>query len=843
MIASLLVVALELTGTDPPPASSVVSPSPVARVAPVPPVAAVAAVARVLARSSPTLNAARAPGAIVLDGRLGDPAWAAAVATDTFTQQYPHEGAAPTERTTVRVLYDDRALYVGIDCAQSQTPIVARLTRRDRVAAADRVTVDISSRADRVTAFHFGVNAAGVLDDGIYFNDTDYSADWDENWEAATSIHPDGWSAELKIPFRILRFESAPRQTWGLQVQRYTELRHEWDLWAWRSRAAPGVVSTFGTLEGVDGIQSSRQVEARLTQSLKLRFRDEDASRALFSSLGIDGKAHPTQGTTLDLTVNPDFGQVEADQVVLNLSNFELTYPEKRPFFLEGLDTFSTTRSVLYTRRIGARPAYPLAAGETWVDDIGPSRIWAAAKFVGTATPRTSVGVLSAVTGENTAQLRQADGAVGGRTADPLSIYNALRFRQRFGLGGDVGVLVTTANRRESGGGTRFTNDAYVAALDGRWRSPSANYLVLGQVVGSVLAGGPPRPSRDGIAVTPGQPSFGASMTAAKRGGPHWLATISQEVSGPQLDYNDLGYLARKNDVFTYAELIYRTLEPWWNTTDTSSSVAVSHRQALDGIRLEDHLRLSTYATFTNFWAGTATVYYHAPHFDDRETGDGTALERAGLWGTELWGTTDPRRLVTGSMWGQLWLLSGGVQMQVYASLVMRPFSRVDFELAPSTLYTEGEPRFIEKDANASVYYFGRLRANNLAVTARATVGLLPTLTLQFYGQLFLATKRFTEPSQFRVSGAAFRSQIGISDLQPIAPWQVPDVEQAALNLNAVLRWEYRVGSIIYFVYSRAQSPDMTLMPGQIPRLDARFLSGNRGSIDTVMLKASFWWG
>ena len=375
----------------------------------------------------------------------------AAAPSDAFTQQYPREGAAPNEPTSVRILYDDRALYVGIDCGQRLTPIVARLTRRDRVAPADRVTVDISSRADRVTAFHFGVSAAGILDDGIYFNDSDYSADWDENWEAKTWVSPDGWSAEIRIPFRILRFDATPTQRWGLQVQRYTELRHEWDLWAWRPRSAAGFVSTFGGLEGLAGVRPPRPIELRWSELVRLRFRDPEARGILASprdwsfSFEFDGKAHPTQGTTWDLTINPDFGQVEADQVVLNLSNYEVFYPEKRPFFLEGLDTLSTTRSVLYTRRIGGRPPDPtVAAGETLVDSVGPSPLWAATKLIGAASPETSVGFLSAVTGQNTAQVLLP----GGRTrvfrpADPFSIYNVLRARHLFGLGGDLGVLAT----------------------------------------------------------------------------------------------------------------------------------------------------------------------------------------------------------------------------------------------------------------------------------------------------------------------------------------------------------------------------------------------------------------
>jgi hypothetical protein len=847
--------------------------------APAPPPGAVPRGAR------PSMTAARAPGPVKLDGRLDEPAWAAAPATDAFTQQYPDDGAAPAERTEARILYDDRALYVGITCAQTTRPVIARLTRRDRVVPGDRVTVDISSRADRVTAFHFGVNAAGVLEDGIYFDDTTYSADWDENWQAATSVDAGGWTVEIRIPFRVLRFDAAATTTtgWGLQIQRYTELRHEWDLWAFRPRSAPGVVSTFGVLGGLVGIRPPLPFEVRFNEALRLRFRDAQARGALAPphdwtfQPGLDGKAHPTQGTTLDLTINPDFGQVEADQVVLNLSTYELFLPEKRPFFLEGLDALSTTRSVLYTRRIGGQPANPLiaATGETLVDDVGPSRIWAAAKLVGVVANGTSVALLSALTGENDAQVVLAAPSVPdrvSRVADPLTVYNVLRARHAFGLAGDVGFLATSTNRFERPGGypaarfmcpnrpptdqpasmvaARCFNDAYVAAVDGRWRSPSTDYLVAGQLVGGMLAEGPARPQRDGISIEPEHPSVGGTLTAAKQGGAHWLATTSQSVSGRQLDYNDLGYLDRKNDYQGYADLTYRTLEPWGSTTDTSTTLAAAHRQTLDGLRLADDVRVTASVTFTSFWVVSAALYYHAAHFDDREAGDGTALERAGLGGLEVWLGSDSRRLVSGSAWMQIQDLADGVQAQGIGSLTVRPHPRIELELDPAFLYANGEPRFV---GNATLtpmapssYVFGRLRASNLGVTVRATVGILPTLTFQLYSQLFLATKQF---SGFATATGGPRVRVHLADLQPFGPAPPsgladPDSEQVVLNVNAVLRWEYRLGSVIYVVYTRAQSPTINLTtPPAAPRLDLGPLRGNQGSVDAVMVKASYWWG
>jgi hypothetical protein len=805
------------------------------------------------------MTAVRTSAPMIVDGRLDEGAWASARVTDAFTQQYPLEGAPPSERTELRVLYDDRALYVGIICFEKTSPVVARLTRRDRVVASDRVTVDISSRGDRLSAFHFGVNAAGVLDDGIYFDDTSYSADWDENWEASTSIGPAGWSAEIRIPFRILRFDSAPTQRWGFEVERYSEIRHEWDHWAFRPRAMAAFVSAFGTLDGLTGVRPSRPFELRFGELLRLRYRDPEVVAGTLGqtrdwgwSFELNGKAHPTQGTTLDLTVNPDFGQVEADQVILNLSNYEVQYPEKRPFFLEGVDTFSTPRTVLYTRRIGAQPADPtLGTNETLVDHVDPTRIWAAAKMVGAATSRTNIGLLTALTGENDAQIQEPPPPSGpspgprvSRVTDPFTLFNALRVRRLWGQGGDVGLLATSVNRFESAGVPRLKNDAYVAAADGHWHSPAANYLLTAQLVAALLEEGPPRAQVDGIATEPGHLSLGGTVTAAKQGGEHWLASTSQAISGRQLDYNDLGYLDRKNDYFGYADLTYRTLAPGWKTTDTFAAIAVSHRQTLDGISLGDNLSFQLGATFTNFWSTNIKIYYHSAYFDDREVGDGTALERASLVGAEWWTGTDSRRLFSGALWLQAWNIADGVEYNSAANILIRPISRLELEIDPTALYTSGEPRFVAKDAAlAGVYHFGKLRATNVGLIFRSTVGLLPTLTFQLYGQLFLATKHFSS-FMTGTTDRPFRAELHLANLAPDATPPVnPDSQQTVLNVNAVLRWEYRLGSVIFLVYTRSQSPTILVTSPALPRLDIAPLQGNHGSTDVIMLKASYWWG
>ena len=306
-------------------------------------------------------------------------------------------------------------------------------------------------------------------------------------------------------------------------------------------------------------------------------------------SAGLDALAHLTNELTLDLTVNPDFGQVEADTVILNLSTFETFFPEKRPFFLEGLDVFATLRPVFYTRRIGRQPAAPtLSTGEALVALPDPTRIWGAVKMSGTVGGRTTVGVLSALTGENDVDVQAPDGTRRARLTEPVTTYNVLRLKRLVAANADVGLLATATNRFDpsvpagagcpatlaSPTGGRCTNDAYVLSLDGRWRSKSGDYALAWQTIGSALSGGAPR-SRTGRNPHPARATRGRRVRVRREGGGPALALerlaardgAAARVQRPRLP----GTQERLQGSYT---LSYRTLRPWWRTVETRTQPA-----------------------------------------------------------------------------------------------------------------------------------------------------------------------------------------------------------------------------------------------------------------------------
>jgi Domain of unknown function (DUF5916)/Carbohydrate family 9 binding domain-like len=803
----------------------------------------------------PHIRAVRTTQRPVIDGRLDDPAWRSAVPSDTFTQHFPSEGAPPSERTEVRILYDDDALYVGVDCWQVHVPVVKRLMRRDTQLSSDGVWMDIDSRRDGATAFHFGVNAAGVLSDAIHFNDTDYSSDWDAVWEGKAADTDHGYSIEFRIPLYVLKFTALPVQDWGFQLRRFVEAQGETDDWAFFSRRAGSYIPTFGRLDDLTELRPRRALQLRPFGLGRLRHRAAAAAASsgtlargfdATASAGLDAKAAVSNELTLDLALNPDFGQVEADAVILNLSTFETFFPEKRPFFLEGIDAFAGIRPLLYTRRIGRQAASPaLAAGETLVDAPEPSPIYGAAKLVGTIGGRTTIGLLSAVTGETNVDVQVTDPVAGPRLVrrltDPLSAFNVMRLKRLVGADAEVGVLATATNRFDRG-----FNDAYVASADGRWRSPWGDYAASGQAIASALVGGPPRAARDGIPVRPGTLAGGGSLIFGKQGGPHWLWSATQNLAGRQLEFNDLGYLERKNDYQGLSSVTYRTIEPWWKTIETRTTLQGEVRRTLDGVDLANAAQLSTWWLLANFWTISAAVQFRGASHDDREMGDGTALQRAARWGGELSIYTDSRRRVSGSIFGQALRLSNGTHLEARGQVTLRLLPQLELDVLPTATFDEGEPRYVSTTSAdptlGSTYLLGTQQARSLGATVRAAYTFTPELSLQVYSQAFLARVHYA--AFFQTPAVGFRQRVDLSALVPTAPPAAsPDSLTATLNVNVVLRWEYRLGSTLFLVYTRAQAPALAVPPGGATSLDLQPVLRGRAAVDVIMLKLAYWWG
>ena len=843
--------------------------------------------------ASPHLHAARTPRPPVLDGSIDDDVWKLATPSGNFTQRVPNDGAPPSDPTTVRVIYDDDAVYVAFDCPQPHSPITRHLTRRDRMVEVDAVQFDLGTRADRASSFEFYVNVSGTLADAIRFNDTDYSADWDENWEAKTHIGPKGWTAEFRIPLRILRFPSRAVQAWDFQASRYISAKQENDDWAYVPRSTAGVVSHYGWLDDLEGLTARAPLEIRPFLVGELRRLDASSSQlasgATFKpSAGLDLKWHPTQSLTLDATFNPDFAQVEADQVVLNLTTYETYYPEKRPFFLEGIDAFSTPFQLLYTRRIGRVPDLPSLRtdpvnNEQLVAVPTPATIYGASKLTGKLADKWSIGTVQAVTAENDVQVQLGNGTRVTRSVDPTSTFNVLRLKRDLGDHAYVAIMLTATTHAEQtsnyplvlpGQGYGFPaassalcpqpqaltqvvtnplqvpplarcfNDAYVGAVDWRWRAPGGEWVTGGQVASTVLERGPARPVADGTTVNPGDLGFGLKAYVNKEGGKHWLGGVNVDLESTKFDINDLGYNQRANQLSSGGNIEHRDLDPAGPFLEHHEVFYEGDTFDARGLLIGQGNYLGAYGRFKNFWNYYTDLHFRPTKFDDREVGDGTALEREGRFGHEVYVGTDSTKRVSLGVDQISEVVYDGVNLQGNADLNVRVLPQLDVDLLPTWQWTYGEPRFAEDGATPNQLVFGKLDARALGLTLRTTYTFAPRLTLQGYAQLFLASGHYSDYTQYTTSPAGPRPAIRVSDLTPFSGTLAsnPDFEQGVLNVNVVLRWEYTLGSTLFLVYTRSQVPTTTLDPNESGALNLGAV-GKAPAADIFLAKLTYWWG
>lgn len=453
--------------------------------------------------SSKSATAVRITGqAPRIDGRLDDAVWSSAPVISDFAQQRPNEGAAPSERTEIVMLYDDAALYVGARLLRQDPRRIARaMSRRDASGNAERFAVVLDTYMDRRTAFAFMVYASGVKSDVYLSRDSDHdglSNQYNPVWDVRTTVDSAGWTAELRIPFSQLRFTAADEQEWGLEFQRVMPDKNEDDRWIVVPLREAGFVSRFGTLRGIKGIQPKRPVELVPYAAADATHRGNVDSRNPFNDpfagrVGMDAKLGIGSNLTLDLAVNPDFGQVEADPAEVNLSAFETFFDERRPFFTEGNELIrGQGPGYYYSRRIGGAP-HGVAEGD-FVDAPRSSTILGAAKLTGRTQSRLSVGSLFALTRAEHARVFSQASATTSRVAvEPLTAYGVVRLQQEVGSQASTIGATLTGVRRDLGAvdplAALLPREAVTGGADFRWRLKEGMYAFTGWYGFSHVAG------------------------------------------------------------------------------------------------------------------------------------------------------------------------------------------------------------------------------------------------------------------------------------------------------------------------------------------------------------------
>jgi len=730
-----------------------------------------------------TYETARTAAPPVIDGKLDDPAWNPSQWADDFLQSDPDEFAAPSEKTAFAIVYDDEALYVAVKCFDSQPVLVQKkIRRRDSWTAADWVYVGFDSRNDKQTAFVFGLNAGGSMRDIYYYNDDDSDDSWDSVWEGKTSTDQEGWNAEFKIPYTSLRFPPAPEYTWGLNLVREIPRKNEEIWWVVKPRKDTGFVSRFGSINGIRNIPQPFNLEVLPYGNAKYLNTAEEQD--LESGFGIDLKYSLNSGFIVDATVNPDFGQIEADPAELNLGVFETYYSEKRPFFLEGASFFETPFQLFYSRRIGAYPGYySFNNNEEIVSQPDNSTILSAVKFTGKTSNGVSLGFIEAVTDREYATVEDTSGSRRNALLESYNNFFVGRVMKDLGKGNSTIGFMSTARNRENG------MSAYVDAIDWNLKFLDNNYSLVGQTL----------LSDRGETPDDRETGYGFNMELEKQGGKHHCFEIDFTAKSPDFCINDMGFNNRGDQLYLYTGYWYKTLEPIGIFRRTWIGFDHWHGWNYDGVVLDNGIEYWINLQYLNYFWTNWGMHYNFRHYNDLETRGGPLIRPPENWGGWMWCSTDQSKKTYTDI--NFWAgknLSQSWWWGLYYEIATTPIDRLETSVTFSYEKMFDENQWVEnvEDANDSTHYvFGRLLHKTVNFTVRASYSFSRDMTLQIYTQPYNSVGKYREYIEL--------AQPGTYNFQPFNYTDDADFNYKNLNFNAIFRWEYAPGSVFYLVWTR----------------------------------------
>ena len=805
-----------------------------------------------------------------IDGKLDDPCWKRVPYQDTFVQINPVENIPPTEKTRFKILYDNKNLYVGIMAYDSDpSKIEHRLSRRDDVENSDMLAVGLDSYFDHRTAFVFGVNAAGVKYDMILSEDGDRKDEsWDPVWDVKTTITDSGWIAEMRIPYSQIRFANKPQQVWGFQVMRHIFRKQEDDMWQYIPKDAAGLVSYFGILKGIKGIKTPMRLEllpyaVSNLHSYPAEKGDPFATGRDFKmNAGLDGKIGITSDLTADFTVNPDFGQVEADPSQVNLSAYETFFEEKRPFFIEGKNIFQfplamgdgdmAQEKVFYSRRIGRSPHYYPASSDGFKYDYlkmpEQARILGAAKISGKTQKGWSIGILNAVTNREYADLDD-QGKRSKAEVEPLTNYFVSRLQKDFNNGNtSIGGIFTSTNRNIHEDYLKFlVRSAYTGGLDFRHQWDNKTYFLSLKLFGSYLQGDAQairriqessahyfqRPDADYLHYDTTRTTFsgnGGTFNIGRVGNGRWRYAIGGLWRSPGLELNDLGFLRNADQIMSYVWIGYRINNPVGIFKRVSINSNLWQMMDYGGDRLGIGGNINGGATFMNYWGFYLGINRQQSGFSKSLLRGGPLARTTGNWNLWFHGFTDQRKDNQLGLSANIHLDDDKISKSYNVSfgLSSKLSNRFNLTVRPFYNYTVDNLQYVTTESvnGNERYIFGRILRHTFGSVIRLNYSPTPVLSIQYYGQPFIATgkythfKRITNPRahgsgryrEFTDAQINYDGDNGVYQIDENADgttdysFGLPDFNIKEFRSNLVVRWEYRPGSTLFLVWTQNRS-------------------------------------
>lgn len=842
---------------------------------------------------------------INLDGKLSEPVWKS-VPVENFTQKDPDEGKPASEKTEVWVAYDNENIYVAAKLFDSKPEqIDASLARRDNYNASDWFAFYVDPYNDKKSGYFFGVNAGGTMVDGILFNDSWDDWSWDGIWESKAAVEGDGWTVEMKIPFSQMRFKQSDVMTWGVNFYREIKRNNEKSYYVMVPKKESGFVSRFAPLEGLDGIKPKQRFEVtpyivQKAQSLVHDQADPFYKSGQFkTSLGADFKIGIGSNLNVDATINPDFGQVEVDPAVMNLSAFESYFNEKRPFFIEGMENFYFGiggannnwgfnfgwPELFYSRRIGRAPRGETSDAE-FVKYPGETRILGAAKLTGKLNESVTVGAISAVT-ERTYATLWNNGIRTDEEVEPLTYYNVLRSKKEFNDGSQaLGFMFTSVNRSFGGNGLSSTlsKNAYAFGLDGwTFLDEDKNYVLTGAFAGTYVNG-----TKEYIQNLQEQPyryfqrpdasysKFDTTRTSLsgyygrlmlnKQQGNFYINSAFGFVS-PGFEQNDLGFQWMADRINFHTVLGYRWFEP--EGIFRSKNVYMTYARSLDfeGNTISNFIWGRVGGTFSNYYDVVVGGNYSFETVSSSATRGGPLVINPSGWNLWMFGNTDNREKIILEVNGNYAKDSfGGVFEEAYAGITWKPNTQITFSVGPDYSVNDEKMQWVDNFADPTAvntyktrYVFAEIKQHTLSANIRLNWTFSPTLSLQLFMQPFfavgdysgfkeLAAPRTSDFNRYGSNGSTITYDAdseeytvdpdGNGQAQPFV-FSNPNFNYKSLRGTMVLRWEAMPGSILYLVWSHNQTNFDD--PGNFSlQRDFRKLWNTQGD-NIFMVKFSYW--
>jgi hypothetical protein len=831
-----------------------------------------------------TVRLEGAPPAI--DGRLDDEAWKQGEWAGDFTQQIPTEGAPPSQPTELKILYDDEHVYMAMRAYDDPAKVHRYPGRRDSFSG-DIVGVCFDSYNDKRTGFEFDLTAGGSKIDLILYGETEWDTTWDVVWDGKVAHDEKGWTAEFRVPLNQLRYGPQDEQVWGLHAWRWIDRNREEDQWQLIPRQSTGRMYQLGELHGIRGLKRPRHVEllphvlGKTSAGPSVPSGGTDGE----GSAGLDAKVGLSSNFTLDATVNPDFGQVEADPSVVNLTAYETFYQEKRPFFLEGRKILSfeveDEDQLFYSRRIGAPPsALPFLAPGEAASLPESTTILGAFKLTGKTDGGLSLAALQAFTQKETVAVASP---LGRRDliVEPFASYTVGRLHKDWDKGNtSLGAMLTSTHRwvddaalaflprQATTGGLDFTryfgNRAWVLEASGilsrvtgepeairelqtnavhYYQRPDASHLDVD-------------PARTSLAGHGGMVRFGRSENSRLRllDHFHWYS--------PGLDLNDVGYLRQADLIANQAFLGWSETTPRGIFRSWSTQLMREDQWDFGGLLTRSSTEIDASGVFQNKWQAQAELSYEDV-VDTRMLRGGPALRWHDFFDGSLTGQTDTSRRLWATLTGEhAWVRDDDSRRSmVGASLHLRPSNRLSLSGSAScerlldnlqyvaTADAEGEPRFI----------LGRIDQDTWSFTVRVDLSITPDLTVQYYGSPFIGTGRYTAfkratdtlaranadrfhlygPDEIEYRAETNSYRVTEAGGGPAFSFGNPDFSFRQFRSNLVARWEWKPGSSVYVVWSQGRT-------ASVPYWDDSFgdnwsaLWGTRPD-NVFLVKLSYW--